>query len=53
MKELANLLATTPETVSRRLKTLKRDGYLLRNARTIRIVDPEAFQTYVWNLKNE
>lgn len=43
MKELANYLGTTPETVSRRFKDLEKEGYIKRSGKNIEILDLEYF----------
>jgi CRP/FNR family transcriptional regulator len=44
MKELAHLLGTTPETLSRKLKSFEDDGYIARNRRTLRILNQEELE---------
>lgn len=53
MKELANYLATSPETVSRRLKEMEEEGYIKRRGRQIKVIDLDSFSDYVFHLKNE
>ncbi|SDI72757.1 Crp/Fnr family transcriptional regulator [Dolosicoccus paucivorans] len=53
MKELANYLATSPETVSRRLKEMEEAGYIKRQGRQIKVIDLDDFSDYVFDLKNE
>ena len=53
MKELANYLATTPETVSRKFKELEDDGLIMRKGRTIEIVNLDEFSDFVTGLKSE
>jgi len=53
MKELANYLATTPETVSRKFKELESEGYIERKGKQIKILNLDEFSNYVLDLKNE
>lgn len=53
MKELASYLATTPETISRRLKEMEEEGYIQRQGRQINVNDLDAFSNYVFNLKED
>ena len=41
MKELAAFVSTTPETLSRRMKTLEEQGFLRRSGRVITILKPQ------------
>ena len=50
---MANFLATSPETISRRLKALEDDTYISRKGKNIEIIDIEKFEDYVWQLKSE
>ncbi|MBN2516083.1 MAG: winged helix-turn-helix domain-containing protein [Deltaproteobacteria bacterium] len=43
-RELAKLLGTTPETISRVLKKMTADGMITMQNRTITIVDREALE---------
>ncbi|MCT1796732.1 Crp/Fnr family transcriptional regulator [Helcococcus kunzii] len=53
LKELASFLATTPETVSRKLKDLELGGYIIRSGSKIKIIDLEEFSEYTSKLKND
>ncbi|MCO8293092.1 Crp/Fnr family transcriptional regulator [Tetragenococcus halophilus] len=44
MKELAGFLGTTPETLSRKLKSLEKDQLIKRDKQTIRILDSESLE---------
>jgi CRP/FNR family transcriptional regulator len=44
MKELAHLLGTTPETLSRKLALFEKDGLIARSRRTIKILDQDALE---------
>lgn len=48
-KELANYLATTPETISRRLKEFEALGYIKKTNRKIKILDLEKLNEYIDN----
>ena len=48
-KELANYLATTPETISRKLKEFEDLGYIEKNNRKIKILDVEKLNEYIDN----
>lgn len=44
MKELAHLLGTTPETLSRKLAAFEKEGLIVRNRRTVRILDEDGLE---------
>ncbi|MCI1240534.1 MAG: Crp/Fnr family transcriptional regulator [Bifidobacterium subtile] len=44
MKELAHLLGTTPETLSRKLRSFEDEGLIARNRRTLRILNQDALE---------
>jgi CRP-like cAMP-binding protein len=46
-KELASLLGTIPETISRSLNYLKKQGYLLEKSKEIQILDLEAIKSFI------
>ena len=48
-KELANYLATTPETISRKLKEFEDLGYIEKTNRKIKILDVEKLNEYIDN----
>lgn len=48
-KELANYLATTPETISRKLKEFEDLGYIEKNNRKIKILNLEKLNEYIDN----
>jgi len=44
MKELAGFLGTTPETLSRKLKSLEKDRLIKRDKQMIQILDSEKLE---------
>jgi len=44
MKELAAFLATTPETLSRRMRQFEDDGFLGRSGKNIRLLQKDALE---------
>lgn len=44
MKELAHLLGTTPETLSRKLRAFENDGLIARSRRSIKILDHDSLE---------
>ncbi|MCI1984702.1 MAG: Crp/Fnr family transcriptional regulator [Bifidobacteriaceae bacterium] len=44
MKELAHLLGTTPETLSRKLKSFEESGLIARSRRTIRVLNQDELE---------
>lgn len=47
MKELATFLGTTPETLSRKFKTLEQVGYIERQQRQVILTDTEGLES-IW-----
>jgi CRP/FNR family transcriptional regulator len=41
---LAHLLGTTPETLSRKLRSFEDEGLIARNRRTLRILNQDALE---------
>lgn len=46
-KELANYLATTPETISRKLREFEELKYIKRNNRKIKVLDVDSLNKYI------
>lgn len=44
MKELAHLLGTTPETLSRKLRAFEDEGFIARQRRSIRVLDHDGLE---------
>ncbi|EST89880.1 CRP/FNR family transcriptional regulator, anaerobic regulatory protein [Vagococcus lutrae LBD1] len=47
MKELATFIGTTQETLSRKFRLLEDDGLIIRNNRTITIIDSDALEDLI------